>query len=104
MWQIIAKREDKKKKNNMKKKLPVVFLLLTVKHEASLRFRSEALEASELSMAPRFRLSVTAPLLPLALMLNCSCVIVSLGSPFPFSWVTDMTFRYTGLQLLSPRN
>lgn len=43
-------------------------------------------------------------LLPLALMLNCSCVIVSLDSPFPFSWVTDMTFRYTGLQLLSPRN
>lgn len=52
----------------------------------------------------RLRSVCLSQLLPLALMLNCSCVIVSLGSPFPFSWVTDMTFRYTGLQLLSPRN
>ena len=84
--------------------MPFMILLLTIKHQVS--FRSEALGASVLSMAPLFRLSLSipAPLLPLALMLNCSCVIVSLGSLFPFSWVTDMTFRYTGLQLPSPRN
>lgn len=61
-------------------------------------------QAPLLSMSLLFSLSITAALLPLALMLNCSCVIVSSGSPFPFSWVTDMTFRYTGWQLLSPRN
>lgn len=83
-----------KKPTFRKRKVPGLFSwLLTIKHHVSLLSGAQASSVVCLSQ-----------LLPLALMLNCSCVIVSLASPFPFSWVTDMTFRYTGLQLLSPGN
>lgn len=94
-------KTGRKKNNPSALKFFRLFVFWPSKHHVSILSWDQA---PLLPTSLLFSLSITAALLPLALMLNCSCVIVSSGSPFPFSWVTDMTFRYTDWQLLSPRN